>query len=195
MKHERTPDPLAILGVAAASLRIETLPAEVVQRAKQRVLDTLGCLIAGYHAGIADAIRSYVLAQGGVPEATLLPGGQKTTVALAGLAHATYIHGLELSDAAPRATVHPGKEIIPAALALAERLGLGGAAILPAIVAGYEIEIRIGRSLFPGAFYRGWWTPGMFGAIGPAVTAGPPVGPRATGQGKTSGVVMQPTVA
>jgi len=120
MKHEKTPDPLALLGLAAASLRIETLPAEVVQRSKQRVLDTIGCLIAGYHAGIADAIRSYVLAQGGAPEATLLPGGQKTTVALAGLAHATYIHGLELSDAAPRATVHPGKEIIPAALALAE---------------------------------------------------------------------------
>lgn len=130
MKRERAPDPLAQLGLAAASLRIENLPPQVVRCCKQRVLDTIGCMVAGYHAGIADAICSYVLAQGGAREATLLPGGQKSTVALVGLAHGTYIHGLELSDAAPRATVHPGKEIVPAALALAERHGIGGAAIV-----------------------------------------------------------------
>lgn len=62
MKRERAPDPLAQLGLAAAGLRIESLPAQVVQCCKQRVLDTIGCMVAGYHAGIADAIRSYVLA-------------------------------------------------------------------------------------------------------------------------------------
>lgn len=190
MKRERAPDPLAQLGLAAARLRIENLPAQVVQCCKQRVLDTIGCMVAGYYAGIADAIRSYVLAQGGAPEATLLPGGQKSTVALAGLAHGAYIHGLELSDAAPRATVHPGKEIVPAALALAERHGCGGAAILPAVAAGYEIEIRIGRSVFPGAFYRGWWTPGVFGAVGSAVTASRLLGLDAARFGNALGIVL-----
>jgi 2-methylcitrate dehydratase PrpD len=179
--HEITRDPLRLLGLAAAGLRLKNLPAEVAQRAKQRVLDTLGCLVAGYHAGISDAIRSYVLAQGGKPEATLLPGGEKTTAALVGLAHATYIYGLELSDAAPRATAHPGCEIVSIALAAAERSGLGGAAILPAVVAGYEIEIRIGRALHPHAFYRGWSTIGLLGAIGPAVTAGHIIGLDAEG--------------
>lgn len=61
MKRERAPDPLAQLGLAAADLRIESVPAQVVQCCKQRVLDTIGCMVAGYHAGIADAIRSYVL--------------------------------------------------------------------------------------------------------------------------------------
>ena len=134
-----------------------------MQRGKQRVLDTLGCLVAGYNVVISESIRSYVTAAGGSPEATLLPGGQKTTVALAGLAHATYIHGLELSDAAPRGTCHPGNEIIPVALAMAERQGCGGAAIIAAVVAGYEVEIRFGRTLFPSANYIGWWTPGLFG--------------------------------
>lgn len=147
-------------------------------------------MVAGYHAGIADAIRSYVLAQGGAREATLLPHGQKTTAALAGLAHGSYIHGLELSDAAPRATVHPGKEIVPAALAYAERHRVGGAAMLPAVAAGYEVEIRIGRSVFPGAFYRGWWTPGVFGAIGSAVTAGYLLGLDATRLSDAIGIVM-----
>ena len=134
MNKQNAGTELVKLGAALAGLRIDNLPAEVLQRSKQRVLDTLGCLVAGYDAGIADGIRDYVLAQGGAAQATLLPGGQQTTVALAGLAHATYIHGLELSDAAPRGTVHPGNEIVPVVLALAERHGLGGAAMLPALV-------------------------------------------------------------
>lgn len=181
---------LVTLGRAAAGLSIDTMTPEVLQRAKQRVLDTVGCLVAGYDAGISEGIRSYVLSQGGTAEATLLPGGQKTTVALAGLAHSTYIHGLELSDAAPRGTVHPGNEIVPAALALAERGKLGGSAILPAVVAGYEIEIRFGRALFPSAFYRGWWTPGIFAGIGPAVTAAHMMGLDGKGIDNTLGIVL-----
>jgi len=183
-------DPLAVLGRAAAGLELGNLPEEVVQRAKQRVLDTVGCLVAGYEAGIADEIRSFVSAQGGSAEATLLPGGQQTTVSLAVLAHATYIHGLELSDAAPRGTVHPGNEIVPVALAVAEKCKIGGAAIIPAIVAGYEVEIRFGRAVFPSAFYRGWWTPGIFGGIGSAVTAGHMLGLDAKGLDSTIGIVL-----
>src|SRR5207253_6710145 len=93
--------------------------------------------------------------QAGTTEATLLPGGEKTTVSLACLAHATYMHGLELTDAAPRGTVHPGNEIVPAALAGAEKCRRDGAAVIAAVVAGYEVEIRFGRALFPSAFYRG----------------------------------------
>ena len=98
---DQTPylDPLILLGQATASIQREALPQEVLQAARQRVLDTLGCLIAGYSGGISDAVRDYALAQGGKAEATLLPGGQKTTAGLAGLAHASYIFGLELADA------------------------------------------------------------------------------------------------
>ncbi len=185
-----SPDPLQLLGRAAAGLRLDTLPAEVLQRAKQRVLDTVGCLVAGYNAELSDAIRSYVLSQGGKPEASLLPGGQKTTAGLAGLAHATYIYGLELADAAPRGTVHPGCEIISIALAVAERDGLSGADILPAVVAGYETEIRFGRAVHPHAFYKGWSTIGLFGAIGPAVTAGHLLKLGAAGLQNTLGTVL-----
>ena len=178
------------MGAAAAKLRLNNLPAAVLQSARQRVLDTIGCLVAGYDAEMSAPIRSYVLAQGGRPEATLLPGGEKTTAALAGLAHATYIFGLELSDAAPRGTVHPGCEIISIALAVAEREGLGGAAILPAVVAGYETEIRFGRALHPQAFYKGWSTIGLLGAIGPAVTAAHLLGADETRMVNTIGTVM-----
>ncbi|MEI8035990.1 MAG: MmgE/PrpD family protein [Betaproteobacteria bacterium] len=162
---------LKTLAQASAALYTQTLPAEILWRAKQRVLDTLGCLVAGYEAGISSQIRDYVLSQGGKAESTLLPNGEKTTTALVALAHATYIFGLELADAAPRGTVHPGCEIVSVAMALAERQGSSGLALLAAIVAGYEVEIRFGRALHPHAFYKGWSTIGLLGAIGPAVTS------------------------
>lgn len=183
-------DPLRQMARAAAKLHVNNLPATVLQTARQRVLDTIGCLVAGYDAEMSAPIRDYVLAQGGKAEATLLPGGEKTTAALAGLAHATYIFGLELSDAAPRGTVHPGCEIVSIALAAAERAGLGGAAILPAVVAGYETEIRFGRALHPQAFYKGWSTIGLLGAIGPAVTAAHLLGADETRMANTIGTVM-----
>lgn len=192
MSPENTPypDPLILLGQATSALKLETLPPDVLRCARQRVLDTLGCLIAGYSGGISDAVRDYVLAQGGRPEATLLPGGQKTTAGLAGLAHASYIFGLELADAAPRGTVHPGCEIVSIALSVAERDGLSGAALLPAIVAGYEAEIRFGRAVHPHAFYRGWSTIGLFGAIGPAATCGHLLKQDAAAMRRTLGTVL-----
>jgi len=170
--HAASKDVLPLLGRAASNLRFEDLPPHVVMRSRQRVFDTIGCLVAGYEAGIATEVRDYVLAQGGVQEATLLPGGQKTTVSHVCMAHATYMHGLELTDAAPRGTCHPGNEVVPPALAYAEKFNRSGAEVLVAVTAGYEIEIRFGRAVFPSAFYRGWWTPALWGGIGSAVAAG-----------------------
>ena len=63
MNQYTSTDPLVVLGRAAAGLKLENLPSEVVMRAKQRVLDTVGCLVAGYDAGIANEIRSFVTAK------------------------------------------------------------------------------------------------------------------------------------
>lgn len=190
MSDNTSTDVLDQLGRATAGLNFDELPEEVVYRAKQRILDTVGCLVAGYDAGIATAIRDYVRSQGGKPEVTLLPDGDKTTIGLACLAFATYIHGLELSDAAPRGTAHPGNEVVPVALSYAERNGQGGRDIIPAVVAGYEMEIRFGRSIFPSAFYRGYWTPGMLGPIGAAATAGRMLGLDAAGHRNNLGIVV-----
>jgi len=163
-------DALLRLGCAARYLQPDTMSPELAACVRQRVLDTLACLVAGYSGGISGQIESWVTSQGGRPEATMLPSGVRTSASLAAFAHAAMIHGLELSDVAPRGTVHPGNEIIPCALALAQRDCLPGNRLLPAIAAGYEAEIRVGRTIFPRAFYKGWWTPGLLAPVGPAVT-------------------------
>lgn len=181
-------DPADALAAAAACLAYESLPEPVIRRAKQRILDLLGCLVAGYDTSLMAAPRRYAAACGGAPEATLLPGGEKTSAGLAALVHAMFICGPDLSDLAPRATCHPGDEIIPAALAMAEKHRTGGRALITAVVAAYEAEIRFGRSVFPGASYAGWWTPALFGTIGAAVAGAHLLGLDDAGMRDTIGI-------
>ena len=62
--------------------------------------------------------------------------------------------------------------------------------VLAAVVASYEIEIRFGRALYPSAFYRGWWTPGLFGGIGSAVAAAHLMKLDATAMDNTIGIAL-----
>src|SRR5207244_3120961 len=82
-------------------------------------------------------------------------------------------HALELDDVTTESSLHPGVAVIPAALAVAEEVGAGGAAFLEAVVAGYEVTIRVGNALNPASAYaRGFHPTGVAGAFAAAVAAG-----------------------
>jgi 2-methylcitrate dehydratase PrpD len=70
------------------------------------------------------------------------------------------------------ATGHPGSTVIPAALALAEALGRSGTELLAAVLAGYEVWIRIGGGVQPSWARRvevyGSGTTQTFGAVAAA---------------------------
>jgi len=75
---------------------------------------------------------------------------------------------LEMDDVDRRALLHPGPVAMPAALALAEHLGVtDGEALLDAIVRGYEAMIRIGRAAGP-SHYRFFHPTGTIGGFGAA---------------------------
>ena len=81
-------------------------------------------------------------------------------------------HHLELDDGHILGHVHPGATVIPAAFALAEARQASGRDLLTAIVAGYEVVIRVGRGIAASAMYdRGFHGPGLFGAFGAAAAA------------------------
>jgi 2-methylcitrate dehydratase PrpD len=54
---------------------------------------------------------------------------------------------MEMDDLHRTSILHPGPVIVPAAIAVAEKVGASGAELLDAIVRGYEATIRIGRAL------------------------------------------------
>lgn len=74
---------------------------------------------------------------------------------------------LEMDDVHRGAILHPGPVVIPAALACAAACGASSAALLDAIVRGYEAMIRVGLALGP-AHYRHWHKTGTCGPFGAA---------------------------
>ncbi|MCH8281800.1 MAG: MmgE/PrpD family protein, partial [Chloroflexi bacterium] len=55
-----------------AEARTRSLPPEVVEAAKHRILDTLGAMVSGARLKAGELAIRYVRLQGGLPEASVL---------------------------------------------------------------------------------------------------------------------------
>src|SRR5205823_14964058 len=91
--------------------------------------------------------------------------------------HATFMNvtfgsSFDGDDTHVGAMLHPGVAVWSAALATAEHVGASGSEMLAAVVAGYETIIRIGLSMQPGHFRRGFQSTGTCDVFGTAAAAG-----------------------
>jgi len=79
---------------------------------------------------------------------------------------------LEMDDLHRSSILHPGPVIVPAAIAVAEKMGASGEALLTAIVRGYEATIRIGAALGTThyRYFHNTSTCGTFGAAAAAAS-------------------------
>lgn len=156
----------------AAALRLEAVPPPVVAAAKLCLLDFIGVTLAGATEPEARPVGEFVRGQGGLPTSSVWGFGCRAPAALAALTNGSVGHHLELDDGHILGHVHPGATLIPAAFALAEARHSTGRDLLAAVVAGYEVVIRVGRGLAASAMYdRGFHGPGLFGAFGAAAAA------------------------
>ena len=158
------------LAALASGLRADALPARVIGRAQALVLDHLGVALLGATQPWAAKVRELALAEGGVGESTIYGFGRVPARAAA-LVNGTAAHAVELDDTHDESLNHPGAVVIPAALAVAEKLDADGRALLAAIVAGYETQCRIGIPLGAAVIARGFHptaTCGVFGATAAA---------------------------
>ncbi|MFM8819693.1 MAG: MmgE/PrpD family protein [Phenylobacterium sp.] len=135
-------------------------------RARLHLLDWVGCTVAG--AREADVARVRGLARAEGTGACSIIGGTGAGPQAAALANGPAGAILEMDDVDRRALLHPGPVVMPAALALAEHLGVtSGDALLDAVVRGYEVMIRIGRAA-GASHYRFFHPTGTVGGFGAA---------------------------
>ncbi len=154
-----------------AGVRYENLPPETIRLARLALLDWLGSALGGGREKPALLALRVLGAQGGSPQATLLPGGEKTSALNAALGNGIASHILELDDVHRGSIVHAGAVVMPAALATAEMLHANGRKLIEAIVAGYELAIRVGEAVSPSHYYY-WHNTGTCGTFGACAAAG-----------------------
>jgi len=160
------------LGDFIAGLRYADLPAEVVAKAKECTLDALGCCLFGVTQPWTRMVLDMVAEQGGAPQACVPGTAFRTSVSQAVLVSSTAGHGFELDDIHAAAHLHPGSLCVPVALALGEWQGKADSrALLAAIVAGYEVGLRVGLAATGSHFMRGYHFQGTCGTFAAASTA------------------------
>ncbi len=162
----------AELAAFAANLRYEDIPAPVLRRAEDLLLDCLASILAGASARAVQAIDRYAAAMGPAdgPSEVLITR-RRTTPLFAAMVNAAAAHVVEQDDVHNGSVFHPAAVVFPPALAVAQALGRSGRDLLVASVAGYEVGIRVGEFL-GRSHYKIFHTTGTAGTLAAAVTAG-----------------------
>jgi len=152
-----------------ASTRFSSLPSAAIEDARRAVLDWLGSTLAGSLEPPARSTHSVVLKLGASSDATVFRS-ERSSAAGAALANGVACHVLELDDVHKGSTIHAAAPVISAALAVAEREHVDGAAFLLAVVLGYDAAFRIGEAVNP-SHYRFWHPTGTAATFGAAIAA------------------------
>ena len=162
------PNAAETLATYASALRYDELPPKVIERAKACLVDAVGCAAFGARFPWSQMVLEQAKSTGSGGPVTL-PGlpGVHLHVQQAALALGTFSHAFELDSLRnPSAGVHPGATVALPALAMAQKVGSSGKALLTAIVAGTEIMGRIGLATLHTPEERGFHAPGITGPFG-----------------------------
>lgn len=130
-------------------LRYEDIPADVLHHAKACCLDSVACIIGGIGSEPSTIIRDVLMEGQGTSDVVSVPGtGLRMGVLAASYLGAQAANLLDFDDSVRAgAAGHPGATVVPPALALAEKREASGADLVTAIVAGYEVSLRIARAV------------------------------------------------
>lgn len=153
-------------------LRYEDLSPEAVFHAKRCMLDTLGVQIRGATLPWIQPVYRYVRSVGGSGEATVTYHGDRLSAPYAAYANSTFSYSCELQHHGSYGSAHSGVIVIPTLQALGEEFGLSGREIIAAMVAGYEVQGRLGQVLFEPSNKRHFHPQGLLGVFSAAAAAG-----------------------
>jgi len=155
------------------NLSYESLPKEVVQRAKEVILDTIGVTLAGLKSDSANILNEYIDLVGGYnKESTVIGRNKQTSSVHAALINTATGHALDYDDVSWSTIGHPGVVTVAPALALGEKYKSTGKELITAIVAGYETMSAIGRGVVPDFMEKGWHSTATIGPFGSVATCG-----------------------
>jgi 2-methylcitrate dehydratase PrpD len=165
-------EPTQVLARFAAGLTYDDLPAAVREQCKNLLLDALACALAGHQGEETGQVAALAAALAQSEETSVIGGG-RLSLAGASLLNGYLVTAVTMCDVHRPTLTHITPEVVPPALAIAERDGLSGRDLLVALAAGFEVMTRIGIGMdWPAARARGWHGPGVLGPFGAAAAVG-----------------------
>ena len=157
----------------ALNLQYSQIPANVIERAKACVIDTVGACTYGSTLPWSKIVIAYAEQYGKGGNSTILGTGRKVHAPYAALANGALAHAFEMDCLVqPSAGVHPGASLTAPGLAVAQEIDATGKDFLTALVAGGEVMHRIGDASKQSTEHIGFHAPGVTGVFGGAVVAG-----------------------
>ena len=157
----------------ATRLQYDRIPADVIERAKACVIDTVGACTYGSTLPWSKIVISYAEQYGKGGQSAVLGTNLKLHAPMAALANGALAHAFEMDCLVqPSAGVHPGASLTAPGLAIAQEIRASGKDFLTAVVAGGEVMHRIGDASKQSTEHIGFHAPGVTGAFGGAVVAG-----------------------
>ena len=166
-------EPTRALAQFSAELTYDKIPQPVIEHIKICLLDTFGCGLFGSTLPWARVVADFAQDLGGKQESIVWGRHFKVSAPNAALSNGTAVHSFELDDLHKTALIHPGGIAVTPALAMAEHIGgCHGKEFLTAVVAGYEVAIRVGMSVGTSHLQRGFHPTGTNGVFGAGAAAG-----------------------
>lgn len=135
------------------------------------IVDTIGCALAG----VVEPSVLLLMQTPGIGDTTgpaqVMGTGNRVSVLDAALLNGTAAHALDYDDVNGNISGHPSAPILPAIFALAEEKGASGRALVTAFVAGYELMVRLARSVSWEHYNKGWHPTATLGTFGAAAAS------------------------
>ena len=160
----------------ASKLQAKDIPADVMSRTEDLLVDWFGSAIAGKGSRPVEIITQFAQDMGGFTAthagpSEILITRKSSSPFLAAMANAAASHVAEQDDVHNGSVFHPATVVFTPALACAQAIGASGEDLLVAAVAGYEVGIRVGEFL-GRSHYKVFHTTGTAGTIAAAAAVG-----------------------
>jgi 2-methylcitrate dehydratase PrpD len=139
MEAEMAAEATQALAQFVTALRYEAIPQRVRDHCKDLLLDALACAVSGRLGEETGQVAAFASALAQSSEASVI-GGEPMSLAGATLLNAYQVTATTMCDVHRETMTHVTPEVISPALAIAERDGLDGRALLTAIAAGCEVK-------------------------------------------------------
>ena len=157
-----------ILAEFAATHPSQGWEAGIEREAHRTLLNWAGCAIgASRHPTVEAALKAvHELAPGA--QATILGRAERVDIGSAAMLNGITSHTFDFDDTHLRTIIHPAGPVASAALALAEHTGSSGRRLVDAVVLGIDVACRVGNTVYPDHYDRGWHITGSTGMLGAA---------------------------